>query len=95
MSYEYAGTAFDTISQALRALVSNEIVGEELAVRMTPEQYVDCWLDIYRRSDNDEWMSFHIIGTDERESYSRDDLIEAARLWIAELLEAEEKATGR
>ena len=90
MSYEYAGTAFDTISQALRALVSNEIVGEELSVRMTPEQYVDCWLDILSENTEltGEWTSFPIIGTDERESFTRDDLIEAARLWIAELQEA-------
>jgi len=86
MSYEYAGSSFDTFTQALRALVSDQVIGEDLDRIESAEQAVDAYLDVVRTShDPDGWMSFALIGTDEREYYDRDMLLQAAREWIAEL----------
>jgi len=86
MSYEYAGSSFNTITQALRALVSDQIIGEDLSGIESAEQAVDAYLNVVQTShDPDGWMSFPIIGTDEREYFDRDMLLQAAREWIDEL----------
>lgn len=87
MSYEYGGCAFNTMRYALRALAADIIGTEEIVDSGThAEMIVNEYMQMVENCHSPtEYTSFKIIGTDEREDFTKEELLLAARRYVEEI----------